>query len=137
MTIEEQLRQIILDEYGSILSFTTSIGVPNSTLTSVFKRGISNAGVSTMLKVFNALNLDIESIADGELHFCTNKKSPAPVEPEAGEDSELTQRKQALLANFYKLNEKGQDELVTYSKRLTYDGELLACGQPGGLAKQA
>lgn len=67
MTIEEQLKSEILSRYKSIAAFTSAIGVPNSTLNSVFKRGISNAGISTMIKVFNALDLDVESIQTGTL----------------------------------------------------------------------
>lgn len=67
MTMEEQLKQEILSRYKSVRAFTTAIGIPYTTLDSVFKRGIQKAGVSTMIKVFNALNLDIESIQDGEL----------------------------------------------------------------------
>lgn len=67
MTVEEQLKSEILSRYKSIAAFTSAIGVPNSTLNSVFKRGISNAGISTMIKVFNALDLDVESIQTGTL----------------------------------------------------------------------
>lgn len=67
MTIEDQLKNEILSKYKSIRSFTTAIQIPYTTLDSVFKRGISNAGIGTMLKVFCALDLDIESIQTGQL----------------------------------------------------------------------
>lgn len=69
MTIEEQLKQEILSKYKSVRAFTTTIQIPYSTLDSVFKRGISNAGIETMLKVFGALDLDIESIQSGVLQY--------------------------------------------------------------------
>lgn len=78
-TIEEQLKQAILAKYKSVLSFTKEIGIPYSTLDSVFKRGIANSGVSTMLRVFHALDLDIESISTNTLRpktyadACINK----------------------------------------------------------------
>lgn len=68
MSIEEQLKREILARYKSIRAFTSAIDIPYSTLDSVFKRGISNAGVSTMIKVFSALDLDLESITDNTLH---------------------------------------------------------------------
>ena len=79
MTIEEQLKSIILSQYKSVRAFTTSISIPYTTLDSVFKRGICKAGVETMLKVFAALNLDLESIATGTL---TEKKTPLPERPD-------------------------------------------------------
>lgn len=76
MSIEEQLKQEILSQYKSVRAFTTAIGIPYTTLDSVFKRGVQNAGVCTMIKVFNALNLDIESIQCGELRPATSNVSP-------------------------------------------------------------
>lgn len=78
MTIEEQLKHEILARYKSIRAFTTAIQIPYTTLDSIFKRGISNAGIGTMLKVFGALDLDIESILTGTLtHRFETKKEPA------------------------------------------------------------
>lgn len=67
MTIEDQLKGIILSRYKSVRAFTTAAGIPYTTLDSAFKRGISNAGISTMIKVFTALDLDIKSIKDGTI----------------------------------------------------------------------
>lgn len=69
MTLEEQLKAIILEKYRSVRAFTTEIGVPYDSVKSILKRpnGIKNAGVGLMLKIFNALDLDIESIETGTL----------------------------------------------------------------------
>lgn len=110
MTLEEQLKNEILSRYKSVRAFTTSINVPYSTLDSVFKRGIANAGVSTMIKVFDALDLDIESIVFGELrHRDADKNSPDTTEDAPGED--LTKifnylQDSLIAAGFLK---KGQD----------------------------
>ena len=87
MTIEDQLKNEILSRYKSIRAFTTAIKIPYTTLDSVFKRGISNAGISTMLKVFGALDLDIESVRTGKLRYRTETKS----EPAGEATSELTE----------------------------------------------
>lgn len=86
MTIESQLKQEILTKYKSVRAFTTTNNIPYSTLDSVFKRGIQNAGVSTMIKVFNALDLDIESIQEGQLrHRKKEENSPSTDEAAPGE----------------------------------------------------
>lgn len=89
MTIEEQLKQEILSRYKSIRAFTTAIDIPYSTLDSALKRGISNAGISTMIKVFNALDLDVEGIAVGTLlaKNTDTQKSPSTAEAAPGEDN--------------------------------------------------
>lgn len=84
MTLEEQLKAIILEKYKSVRAFTQEISVPYSTLDNILKRpnGIKNAGVGLMLKIFDALDLDIESIPTGIL---APKKHPVPEDRQPGE----------------------------------------------------
>lgn len=67
MTIEDQLKNFILSHYRSVRAFTTQFDIPYSTVDNIFKRGISGTGIQTILKVFGALNLDVESIESGTL----------------------------------------------------------------------
>ena len=89
VTIEEQLKDVILDRYKSVRAFTAAINVPYSTVDSALKRehGIKNAGVGNMLKIFEALDLDIESIPTGTLQkreHGDEEKLPA-LQEEAGQ----------------------------------------------------
>ena len=106
MTIEEQLKTRILDRYKSVRAFTQEIDIPYSTVDTLFKRGIYGTGVSTILKIFQALDLDVESISTGELK-AKIKNAPAK--------SESDFKKSRLIHNYDRLNELGQDTLVTYS----------------------
>lgn len=92
MTIEEQLKQEILSKYKSVRAFTTQLQIPYTTLDSVFKRGISKAGIETMLKVFDALDLDIESISEGKLRHrqSETKKIPSTAEAASGKISAIS-----------------------------------------------
>lgn len=76
MSLETQLKDEILRQYKSIRAFSNALGISYSTLDSALKReyGIKNAGIEMILKVFSALNLDIESVKDGEIR----KKSVPP-----------------------------------------------------------
>lgn len=76
MTIEEQLKNEILNNYKSVRAFTQKIDIPYSTLDTIFKRGIGGVGVNTVLKIFNELSLDIESIDKGVLTHSDSKNSP-------------------------------------------------------------
>ena len=71
MTLEEQLHNKILEKYKSVRAFTQEISVPYSTLDNILKRpnGINNSGVNLIGKIFDALDLDIYSIATGTLAF--------------------------------------------------------------------
>ncbi|MCD7753941.1 MAG: hypothetical protein LUH41_05300 [Clostridiales bacterium] len=118
MTVEEQLKGEILSKYKSVRAFTSMIGIPYSTLDSVFKRGISGAGMGTMLKVFNALDLDIESISGGTLRHKSEDMSPPREVVLAPDESQL-------LADYWSLNQAGQEyirqtmamALHTYSEK--------------------
>lgn len=70
MKIEEQLKSIILSQHKSIRSFSLEIDIPYSTIDSILKRGILNAGVGNIIRIFHSLNLDVESISTGCLSFC-------------------------------------------------------------------
>lgn len=122
MTMEEQLKQEILSRYKSVRAFTTAIDIPYSTLDSVFKRGILNAGINTMLKVFDALDLDIESVTDGELRPRPPeyKKSPSTAEAAPGDVLRST-----LLHNFDQLNQEGQERLVETSDDMARSGKYI------------
>ena len=124
MTIEEQLRKEILKQYGSVRAFTNEIGVSYSTLDSALKRGISNAGVSTMIRVFQALQLDIENIQRGDLYYSAENEN-APSRKDA-----------ALLAMFNQLNEEGQEKLLDYADDLVQSEKYIKSNK-GLLASEA
>ena len=67
MTIEERLKDLILTRYYSISEFTRSIDMPNSTLESIFKRGIGNSSVTNIIKVCKELGISADALADGEI----------------------------------------------------------------------
>lgn len=115
VTVEEQLKKIILERYKSVRAFTQDVNIPYSTVDTMFKRGISGTGVSTVIKIFQALNLDIESISTGELKSLTAKKAPA----EQHGESDL--QKERLIQNYDNMNQFGREKLVDYSDYLADD----------------
>ena len=67
MTTEEKLKDLILKRYNSLREFSISIDVPNSTLDSIFRRGINNSSVANVIKICKALNISVDALADGEI----------------------------------------------------------------------
>lgn len=115
MSVEEQLKQEILSKYKSVRAFTTQFDIPYSTLDSVFKRGVTNAGVGNMIKVFNALDLDIESILSDELKHKNlkdaGKRFPGTSEAALGSDPTqmiLSPDEQKIVTDYRSLNPQGQ-----------------------------
>ena len=64
---EDQLRREICKKYGSIADLANDIGIPGSTIYSILQRGISNAGVGIVTKIFGAVGFDVKSIGTGNL----------------------------------------------------------------------
>lgn len=77
MTKEEQLKAIILSKHKSVSAFAEAVEIPYTTVISILKRGIDTAGIRVAIKIFDALNLDIESVRDTALRE-KKKDPPAP-----------------------------------------------------------
>ena len=69
MTIEEKLKDLIIDNFGSVNNFSKSIGITNSTVASVLSRGISNASLSTIFKICKELNISADELSKGKIVF--------------------------------------------------------------------
>lgn len=67
MTIEEKIKQYILDRYSSIREFTQIHGIIYSTLDSILKRGISNSSVANVVKICKALGISADELAEGRI----------------------------------------------------------------------
>lgn len=109
MTIEEQFKGLILDKFKSVRAFTRYIEVPYSTIDSMLKKGVSGTGIGTMIKVCNALDVDIESIETGVL---TPKKSSRR-SAEHPEDEKADSVYKALVNSLLSIGAIGINEDVT------------------------
>lgn len=66
--LEEKIKNLIINKYGSIRQFALKINIPYTTIDSILKRGIDNSNVSNVLKMCNALGLSVDkSIESNEL----------------------------------------------------------------------
>lgn len=72
MTTEQMLKNLILRRYHSIREFTIEVGIPYTTVDSIFRRGIGNSSVSNIIKICKALRISADALADGKI---------APAEP--------------------------------------------------------
>lgn len=67
MTIENQLRELILLKHGLLREFTFNIGIPYSTLSTILKKGIMTATMSNMVKICNALDIKLDGLVAGRI----------------------------------------------------------------------
>lgn len=67
MTIEQELKALIVERYGSAKNFALEINMPNSTLDNIFRRGVLNSSVTNIIKICNALEISADELADGKI----------------------------------------------------------------------
>lgn len=113
MNKTEKLKEIIIKKYGSIRAFSKSINIPSTTLTSALDKGIGGMSVDKVIKICDALNIDIKTFDEIHenkyIYENTNKSN--------------------LLNNYEKLNTEGQKKLLDYSYDLKdnpkYSNQIL------------
>lgn len=69
MTIEDELRDYILDRYSSLKEFSEVAGIAHSTLYTILIRGLSNAKVGNIIKICQTLNISADALAEGRIEF--------------------------------------------------------------------
>ena len=67
MTVEQELKALIVERYGSAKNFALEINMPNSTLDNIFRRGVLNSSVTNIIKICNALEISADELADGKI----------------------------------------------------------------------
>mgnify|MGYP003264799163 CR=1 FL=1 len=69
MTKEEYLQNEILKNYRSVMAFAKDIGIPYTTIKGVLSRGVDGASVQTVIKVCDALGVDIYYLSVSYTHL--------------------------------------------------------------------
>lgn len=77
-TIEEAIRRLIKDEYGSVPKFAKAINLPASSIYSSLDRGIANTRTELSDRIYRALNIDWETAKLGDDYKCLKLKASAP-----------------------------------------------------------
>lgn len=123
LSIEEQLKREILDQYRSVRAFTQAIGLPYSTVDNIFKRGINGTAVITVAKVFRALGLEMDSIGRANL-----RRRGEPEGGAAGPETD-DKRLELLVANYQGMNDEGREMLARLSEDMAAGGRYRIKGK--------
>ena len=62
--MEDEIKKIIIEKYGSMRSFSDKIGIPNSTVVSILDRGINNSNISNVMKMCKELKISVDKLVD-------------------------------------------------------------------------
>lgn len=75
MTIEEKLKDLVVQRYGTMRQFSKEIGMSQSTFATIMKRGIHKASISNILIICKALGISADELANDRI--VPIKKEPA------------------------------------------------------------
>lgn len=67
MSVEENLKALILSKYKSLREFCGAIGLPYSTVDSILRRGVENAGVGKIIKICRHFDISADELARGNI----------------------------------------------------------------------
>lgn len=108
MTVEEQLRDLMIKKSGSVNKFSQEIGVPQSTIFSIFQRGVGKANINSIIAICKALNISTDELAEGRI-------TPLIIEtmPEG-----TYRTKPDIWVDFESLSENDKKQVASYIKFL-------------------
>lgn len=113
MTIEEQLRELMIKKSGSVNKFSQEIGVPQSTIFSIFQRGVGKANINSIIAICKALNISTDELAEGRITPLNIETMP-----------EGTYRgKSEILIEFESLSNKDKEQVISYIRFLKSKGD--------------
>jgi len=127
-SIEEQLKAKIVEKYKDMKAFSTASGIPYSTLSSMFQRGIMNCNVRNVIQLAKTLGISVDALARGRIEASSCLKGNTPIysriDTEFGvevgnmlrkfSDRGVTEEERALVRSFLELPEPSRKAVAQF-----------------------
>lgn len=69
MSVELELKDLILNKYKSLREFAIKIDMPYSTIDTILKRGVDRANINNIIRICKELGIDTEALGEGRIEF--------------------------------------------------------------------
>lgn len=125
MRVEDELKALILERFKSVRAFAVAIDTPYSTINNIFTRGVGGAGISTIIPLCRALNLDVDALADEKIKYKDNLS-----------DS-LSPDEQRLLSTYRGFNDEGKEKLLDTASDMAQLDRYKKCAKSDVVEKEA
>ena len=102
-TIEDKIRKLIIDKYGSISKFAEKVNINPTTIITILKNGIETGSFGRVYKICEELEININTL----LNMDSNKSL---------EDIHLNTSEENLILSFRELNNLGKNKVIEYTK---------------------
>lgn len=73
VSVEDKLREMINDRYGSVRQFAIQTNLPYTTVLSILDRGVLNAKTLNVFKMCENLSINIESLKNGKIRASSDQ----------------------------------------------------------------
>ena len=114
MAIEEKLKKLILERYGTLRTFVPYTGLSYSTVYTILRRGIQNSSVDNVIKICHALGISTDELAHNRIVPIQNEHEKLAYFSDVEKIIEYTKRN---VIGFHALSLDGQplseDEIET------------------------
>lgn len=67
MTIENELKALMIEKSGSVNKFAHDAGLSTSTVATIFSRGVNKTNINTIIKICQALHISADELAKGNI----------------------------------------------------------------------
>lgn len=67
MSVEDNLKDLILERYGSMIEFSKKIGMANSTVATILNRGVHKASIANVIKICEELDISADALANDKI----------------------------------------------------------------------
>lgn len=111
--IENKIKEMIINRYGSISNFCKKVKLPYTTVDSILKRGLANANVLNVIKMCDELNISIDSLKNGII-------SPAEIEKISAKEFEILVKNELEKTN---IDERNKQHILNTLELICNDNE--------------
>lgn len=123
MSLEDELRELIINKYRSIRQFSIEANIPATTIQSMLNSGIQNAGVKKVMKICDILGLETDALADGY------------IKEKVVNSNSITVNELNYIKKYRALDEHGKDMVDTvlqkeYERRTEHAKEFIMLQPP-------
>lgn len=123
MSLEDELRELIINKYRSIRQFSIEANIPATTIQSMLNSGIQNAGVKKVMRICDILGLETDALADGY------------IKEKVVNSNSITVNELNYIKKYRALDEHGKDMVDTvlqkeYERRTEHAKEFIMIQPP-------
>lgn len=112
-SIENQLKELIKAEYGDVKAFSIVVGIPNSTIHSMFVRGILKSSISNVIQISRTLGISVDALIEGRVEKKVSCSSINKIQ-----DPNLSY----IIECYNEMNQDGKKQLVDVTRAFKESG---------------